>query len=134
MPNEESGILTFRTYTAGGALPVPGAVIRVHSSTEGASGFSRSLVTDRDGKTEPIVIPAPERYLSLSPSPAEAPYAAYDVEITAPGYYPKRINGLTVFPGINSIQLINMIPVTGAPTEDYPMGNLDTTIPENESL
>lgn len=134
MPNDDFGILTFRTYTAGGALPVPGAVIRVRSAESGTGGFKRSLVTDRDGRTEPLILPAPKRDLSLAPSPAQTPYSTYDIEISAPGYYPKRINGLTVFSGVNAIQLINMIPETSEPNENYPKGNIDADIPENTRL
>ena len=61
-------------------------------------------------------------------------YSVYDVEITAPGYFTKRINGLTVFSGIHSVQQINMIPGSGNLPEDYPRGNINSSIPENTDL
>ena len=99
-----------------------------------ASDFKTTLVTDRDGVSENIVLPTPDVSLSLSPGQAEAPYSLFEIEITAPGYFPKRISGLTVFPGVNSVQLINMIPETNEPIENIPRGSLDTDIPENQSL
>lgn len=131
---DDFGVLSVRTYTAGGALPVEGAVVRIEGAEELNSDFSRSLVTDEDGKTEDIILPAPRRSLSMSPSPTETPYAVYDIEITANGYYTKKIYGLTVFSGINSVQLVNMIPESSDSIGDYPRGNINATIPENENL
>ncbi len=134
MPNGSFGILSFRTYTAGGALPVPGAMIRVRGTDGVAKDFKTTLVTDRDGVSGNIVLPTPDVALSLSPGANEAPYSLFEVEITAPGYFPKRISGLTVFPGVNSVQLINMIPETSEPIENIPRGSLDSEIPENQGL
>ena len=134
MPNESYGVLNFRTYTAGGALPVPGATIRVRGTDGVAKNFQTTLITDRDGVSGNIVLPTPNASLSLSPSAPETPYSLFEVEITAPGYFPKRISGLSVFPGVNSVQLINMIPETNDPIENLPRGNLDTDIPQNSLL
>lgn len=129
---ESSGSLRIRTYTAGGALPVKGATVRITGAGEDNRLISYSLITDRDGQTEVVTLPAPAVDYSLSPNPAELPYSVYDVVITAPGYLTKRINGLTVFSGINSVQLINMIPGSGESPEEYPRGNVNSVIPEND--
>lgn len=132
--NNSSGTLRVRTYTAGGALPVEGAVVRVLGASEDNRFISYSTITDRDGLGEVFILPAPEANFSLSPSPLEAPYALYDLEISADGYYTKKIRGLTVFSGINSVQLVNMIPGSGNMIEDYPRGNINYIIPENTDL
>lgn len=129
-----SGTLTVRAYTAGGGLPVKDAVVRILGAEEENRLTVISGITDRDGLTERFILPAPDASLSLAPSPAELPYSLYDLEISAPGYYTKRINGLTVFSGINSVQLINMIPGSGNMVEDYPRGNINYIIPENTDL
>lgn len=129
-----SGTLTVRAYTAGGGLPVKGAVVRILGAQEENRLTVLSGTTDRDGLTERFTLPAPDASLSLAPSPASLPYSLYDLEISAPGYYTKRINGLTVFSGINSVQLINMIPGSGNMVEDYPRGNINYIIPENTDL
>lgn len=129
-----SGTLTVRAYTAGGALPIAGAVVRILGAEEQNRLTVFSGITDRDGLTERFILPAPDSSLSLAPNPAELPYSLYDLEISAPGYYTKRINGLTVFPGINSVQLINMIPGSGNMVEEYPRGNINYIIPENTDL
>ena len=131
---DSSGTLTVRAYTAGSALPVPGAIVHIFGASESNRLITFSAVTDRDGITEKFILPAPSVDFSLTPSPAEMPYSLYDLEISAPGYYTKRINGLTIFSGINSIQLINMIPGSGKTVEEYPRGNINYIIPENNDL
>lgn len=129
-----NGRLRIRAYTAGGALPISGATVRIKGAEEDNRLVAYTLVTDRDGLTQEITLPAPSVEYSLSPDPAEQPYAVYDLEITAPGYYTKRIRGLTIFSGVNSIQLINMIPDSGSNINEYPRGNINTVIPENQNL
>lgn len=133
MLNSE-GKLRIRAYTAGGALPVRDAIVRIKGAEETNRLVAYTLITDGDGLTPEITLPAPAIEYSLSPAPSELPYSIYNVEISAPGYYTKRINGLTVFPGVNSVQLINMIPSAQNGINDYPRGNINTIIPENEDL
>ena len=131
MLNSE-GKLRIRAYTAGGALPVKNAMVKIRGAEEENRQVAYTLITDSDGLTPEITVPAPPIEYSLSPAPSEAPYSVYDVEISAPGYYTKRISGLTVFPGVNSIQLVNMIPIST--NSSYPRGNINTIIPENSNL
>lgn len=131
---DSSGTLRVRAYTASGALPVAGATVRVLGAMESNRLIAYTSITDIDGQTELFTLPAPSVSYSLSPNAAELPYSLYDLEISAPGYYTKRIRGLTVFPGINSVQLINMIPGSGNMIEDYPRGNINYIIPENNDL
>ena len=128
------GKIRIRAYTAGGALPIEGATVRIVGAEENNRFVSYSVLTDRDGLTPSVTLPAPDGSYSLSPSPAEKPYALYDIEITAPGYYSKKINGLSVFSGIESVQLLNMIPDDGKMIEDYPRYNINAIIPENNQL
>ncbi|MBR4836605.1 MAG: carboxypeptidase regulatory-like domain-containing protein [Clostridia bacterium] len=130
MLNSE-GKLRIRAYTAGGALPVENALVKIRGAEEDNRLVAYTLVTDFDGLTPEVTLPAPSLEYSLSPDPSESPYSVYDVEISAPGYYTKRISGLTVFPGVSSIQLVNMIPYSGEGYEDYPRGNINMVIPNS---
>ena len=131
---KSNGTLRVRTYTAGGALPVEGAVVRVTGASEDNRLIAYSTITDRDGLGELFTLPAPEVNYSLAPNPKELPYSLYDLEVSKDGYYTKKIRGMTVFSGINSIQLVNMIPGSGNMIEDYPRGNINYIIPENTNL
>lgn len=127
----EYGTLTVRATAADSALPVEGAIVRVRGAEEANSQVIYSVTTDSDGITERLSLPAPGKEYSMSPSPAERPFAVYDIEITKDGYYSKRLYGVSVFPGINSLQVINMIPRGDSPLLDYPRGNINGNIPEN---
>jgi hypothetical protein len=129
---ESFGSLRIRASAASSALPVPGALVRISGAEESNRLVNYTLITDRDGLTEKVRLPAPAVKYSLEPDPEERPYSIYDVEIIASGYFTKRILALTVFSGVDSIQIINMIPESGAPTVDYPRGNVNTVIPEND--
>ena len=93
-----------------------------------------SSVTDIDGLSDEFTLPAPSLEYSLLPNPAELPYSLYDLVISKDGYFTKRITGLSVFSGINSVQLISMIPGSGEISEDYPRGSVNYIIPENTNL
>ena len=133
MPNS-SGTLRVRTYTAGGALPVADAVVRVIGASEDVRLVSYSSLTDRDGLSDLFTLPTPDVKYSMSPNPAEQPYSLYDIEVTADGYFTKRINGVSLFSGINSIQLVNMTPGSGSIVEEYPRGSVNYIIPQNTDL
>ena len=129
-----SGSLRVRAYAAQGALPVKNAVVRITGAGEDNRLVAFSSITDVDGLSDKFILPAPDVNYSLSPGPKELPYSLYDLEVSADGYYTKRIKGLTVFSGINSIQLVNMIPGSGNLVEDYPRGSINYIIPENTDL
>ncbi len=131
---ESSGTLRVRTYTGGGALPVEGAVVRVMGVSEDTRLVAYSSLTDQDGQSDIFTLPTPEVGYSLSPNPAELPYSLYDIEVSAAGYFTKRIKGVSLFSGINSIQLVNMTPGTGIIIEEYPRGSINYIIPENNDL
>ena len=103
------GWLTVRAQT-GGAYPVEGALVRIRGAEEENSEIVYSLLTDRDGITDKIRLPAPSAGLSMYPEAKELPYSIYDIEIDSEGYIPKRIYGLTVFPGVSAIQIVDLIP------------------------
>lgn len=129
---DSHGSLRVRTYTAGGALPVKDALVRITGAEEDNRMIAYSLLTDRDGQTETVILPAPSINYSLAPDSKELPYSVYDIVITAQGYLTRRINGLTVFSGINSVQTVNMIPGSGEYDDNYPIGNVNAVIPESD--
>ncbi|MGN1339325.1 MAG: carboxypeptidase-like regulatory domain-containing protein [Oscillospiraceae bacterium] len=111
--NSRLGSLSFRTYTARNALPVPNANIVVFKEIGGQRHTFYTLTTDRSGQTEEVTIPAPPSSLSQSPTSAVQPYSLYDAEITAEGFDPVSVKNLPIFEGILSVQRTAMIPTAG---------------------
>ena len=129
------GTLNVRTSIASDALPVPKTVIRIFGADENNRYVEYSILTDIDGSTKRITLPAPSSVYSTEPFAPEVPYALYNIEASREGYYTKRINNVAIFADTNTTQLINMIPLSisegGA---FYPKGNLEATVKENDFL
>ena len=135
MSYNDSGTFIVKAYTAGGALPVPNSVVRVSGADEENAFIEFSLITDVDGMTPRITLPAPAKSDSLTPSPKEIPYSKYNVEITAQGYYPKKINNVALFSGTDTFLPINMVPLAiYEKGVDFPADTLNTTVNENPFL
>ena len=131
----DSGGLLIHATKASGALPVPNSIVRIRGAEEKNRFIVYSLVTDIDGNTAAVRLPAPSRIYSSESSPPESPYAIYDIEITAEGYYPKKIYSVAVFPGVTATQPINMIPLSeNGDLSGYPRGNLNAVVRENKNL
>ena len=134
MEYTDTGLISVRVYTAGGALPVENAVVRITGADEDDRFVEYSVLTDNDGLTKIIALPSPSKAFSLSPGAAEAPYSIYDIEITSNGFYTKNIKSVAVFSGVKSLLEVNMIPISPIENGLYPRGNLDAFVYENENL
>ena len=75
MQYDDNGRLRIRTYTAGGALPVARATVRITGSNEENRFIEYTVLTDVDGITEAILLPTPALAYSTSPNSAECPFA-----------------------------------------------------------
>ena len=135
MKYDNSGSFKIRTYSASGAMPTEGALVKIYGSDDYNKDVKYSLITDSDGTTAEILLPAPAVTYSLSPGAPEAPYAVYNVEIAKSGFYPKRIDNIPIFAGTKSVLPIEMIPLAYS-NDGYtvPQDNLNSVIYENEYL
>jgi hypothetical protein len=135
MPFDKNGTLVVRAFTAGGALPVAGTVVRIYGSDEENRFVEYSVLTDIDGVTESIALPAPNASLSQAPNPVSPSYAQYNIEVSADGFYTKRIFNVAVFDSEETVQPINMIPIPKNQNGvTYPRNNLNAVVRENEYL
>lgn len=130
---DDYGSLSVRAYTAGGALPVANAVVRISGADEENRFVAYSLITDEDGVTRTIELPTYSRESSLTPDPETPPYATYDVEVFADGYVEKRISGVPIFAGVYSLQPVSLLPYSREQL-DLPGGSTDATIPDSDLL
>lgn len=128
MNYDDFGTLRIRATSASGAIPILGAIARITGGEESNRNVARSLITDSDGITPKVKLPTPKRSYSLTPEDEESPFALYDVEVTAEGYFTKRIIGVAIFSGINAILPVNMIPESDSPNANYPKGNVNSVI------
>lgn len=108
--NSGKGYLTVRVSTARGAIPLQNAEVTFKKSYKDDSGVLYRVLTDINGMTEKIELPAPPRSNSESPG-KERPYAIYNVEAAMPGYYTQIYENVPVFDGISAIQTAELIPL-----------------------
>ncbi len=135
MKYDSSGSMKIRTYAASGAIPVEGVLVKIYGADEYNKDVMYSVITDVDGVTKEIPLPAPAESLSTSPGAVEAPYSVYNVELVKAGFYPKRIDNVPIFADRTAILPIEMIPLTYT-FNGYvvPQSNLNSVIYENENL
>jgi len=123
------GKLVVRAFSAGGAIPISGATVIVRGAGEENRDVTYSLITDIDGVTEEISLPAPDALYSQSPGATETPYGLYDVYVSAKDYYTKTVKNVAVFDGVRTTLPVNMIPKAIHDNNvTYPRDNLNTVI------
>lgn len=110
---EENGYITVNVRTAGGALPVENAVVTVKDS---GGAILAVFFTDRDGKTPRLKVLAPPRANSESPGAASPPFFNYNIDTDKEGYISVRNVDVPVYPGITSVQTVEMIPISEGST------------------
>ena len=102
------GFLIVQVSTAGGAIPLPGAIVTVRDYDPENGGdvgnVIASMVTDRSGKTPILPLPAPSRTLAQSPGSDILPYALYSVDVGTDRYYENYYANVPIFDGIVAVQ------------------------------
>ena len=108
---EAVGQLRVRVYTSRAQLPVMGATVVVTS--RGESGRTKLVsiqTTDSSGTTPPVQLDAPDLSLSEEPGGA-APFSDYALVVEHPEYYLATFEKLQVFPGIETVQNVPLVPL-----------------------
>ena len=102
------GYLIVQVSTAGGAIPLPGAIVTVRDydpeSGADVGNVISSMVTDRSGKTPVLSLPAPARSLSQAPGSSILPYALYSIDVQTDRYYENYYANVPIFDGIVAVQ------------------------------
>ena len=133
MTYTDSGAFSVRAYSASEAVPIEGGTVIISGATENNGDVKYSLVTDEDGVTETVSLPAPPRSNSLSPTDGLENSALYDVTVSAEGYYTKKYYNVPVFAGVEAILPVNMIAISeGGDGILYPRGNINAIFEDTE--
>lgn len=103
----ESGYITVAVKTAGGALPVENAVVTVKNAEQEILYVE---FTDKSGKTPRLAVAAPPKANTSSPNAQAPPFYTYNIDTDKPGYTSVRNISVPVYPGVTSIQPVEMLP------------------------
>ena len=108
-PEDDLATLQVRVYTARGAIPIQNAVVTITGKNPG-NDLQYVTITDVNGFSPPVVLPAMDRKLTLRPA-ENIPVTTYDVLVVAPGYFRVRNRNVPVYGGTSAIQPVELIPL-----------------------
>ena len=106
--NTQSGTLRIQAFAGRQTIPVIGAQVTVSREFQDGTREFASGVTDENGILDGIILPAPDKQLSETPS-GEAPYATYDIRVSHPDYRTEIYHKVPIFAGIKSIQPVRFL-------------------------
>lgn len=105
------GYLQIEVTTASGAVPVRDATVIITERSNGDESLIGMIVTDENGTTPIVPLPAPPQSLSEAPDPAERPYSEYNISVYKKGFYSIPRLTVPIFDTIKSIQPVSVIPL-----------------------
>lgn len=108
MTDKGRGFITVNVRTAGGALPVEGALVTISTSDTGT--VVAVTLTDNAGLAEIIELPTVPRENSLSPSNGEVS-RFYTVDTDKDGYYHVVNANIPIYDGVTAIQQVLLVPI-----------------------
>ncbi len=121
--NNHEGYIVVHVTTARGAIPLADASVQITGTTPETSGVIYSLITNADGQTQKVALPAPDKALGQKPGD-EKTYATYNIEITKPGFIPLLFHNVPIYDTITSIQPAIMLPAVENQGTVYPPNHI----------
>ena len=109
------GSVTVYAYTSIARIPVEGAEVTV-TAEDGSIILYRAL-TDRSGYIRTLTLETPEKAQSTAPSEQTA-FTLVTITVRRAGYGTRRIRGVQVFPGTETMQGFPLIPVPPEQEDD----------------
>ena len=107
----QTGSLVVRVFTSQAQLPVSGATVIISSHSEDGRRKVFSIqTTDESRGTQPFQLEAPDKILSEAPGQA-APFSDYSLVVEHPEYYLATFEKLQVFPGVETVQNVPLVPL-----------------------
>ncbi len=112
---QATGTLSVRVYTSQAQIPLEGATVVVAApGEEGKYKLLSIQNTDSSGQICPVTIDAPALGESISPGGLPGPgrpFALCDVWAEQPGYAMLQIENVQIFPGVETMQDMELIPL-----------------------
>lgn len=116
-----TGYLQVSVYTSDARIPLEGTAIAVLT---GDGVLLAARLTNSSGQITPIAVSVPDLSESLDPAFQGQPFGTVTVRAQAPGYEAIQVDRVQVFPGILTMQPLELVPISaydtpGSGTEYY---------------
>lgn len=108
------GTLRVRVYTSNAQIPVEGATVVVMGREKnGKQSLMSVQITDRSGLTQPIRITTPDAEESTQPDGVDGgvPFTTCTVWVEHPGFAMLQMDGVQIFPQVETMQDVELIPL-----------------------
>lgn len=122
--NEENGTLRVETYAGDRSFGVGSARVMIFLPLPSGNVTVYDGITNIDGVSDSIRLPAPSRDIGLSPQNGNnplLPYSEYTVYVEHPDYVRAIFSSVPVFSGIESVQPVRMLAKSDGMTEPEPI-------------
>lgn len=113
MPDINYGYIVVNVRSANGALPVENAVVTIKDND---NNLISVFFTDRSGNTPKLKVLAPPPENSENPQNTAPPFFSYNIDTDMEGYISVRNLDVPVYPGITSIQPVELVPLIKGPS------------------
>lgn len=117
--NPDNGFIKAQVFSGRFAIPINGAEVRISKTIDGETRVFHTATTDESGMTVALPVPTPAQSASLTPTGAR-PYQTYTLEVHKDGYRTVIKENLPVFPGVVSMQPVQLQPDLGSNTPSSP--------------
>ena len=109
----QQGSVIARVYTSDAYLPLEHVpVVFTQINPDGTEALLAVRDTSSSGLTAPVFVDTPETSASMTPGSSIRPYATITIRAGKPGYSSIVAEGVQVFPGVETIQGLQLLPVT----------------------
>ena len=108
--DDNSGQIVVQVRTASGTQPVKDAAVIVYKNRDGKNQAVSFSLTNEDGTTPVLSLPAPKKADAQTPSDT-LPFADYNITVRHPMFYTALLNNVQVFGDELTIQAVELIPL-----------------------
>lgn len=113
---QETGTLVAQLVTSAARIPLFGATLAItQTQPDGTQTLLAVRLSDYDGFTAPFTLSTPPAADSTTRQQEKPPYTQVDLLADCPGYDRILVRGVQIFPGIRSIQQLDLIPTPTLP-------------------
>ncbi len=105
-----TGSIIFNVFTSDARIPIEGATVLLRQQD-----FPKEIlgirITNASGQTDPIMVITKDVSLGQTPESAVQPWVGCAAIIEHPDYERVFLNGIQIFPGIVTLQNVQMVPL-----------------------